>query len=78
MQLILDINEGYEAQFIGVLQSLDRKFFKKVEIDKNSAFMQDKEYLEEALKSMDDGTAKMLSIEEFDADMDRVLSQYAN
>ena len=41
MQLILDINEGYEDQFIGVLQSLDRKFFKKVEIDKNSTFIQD-------------------------------------
>ncbi len=72
MQLILDINEGYEAQFIGVLQSLDRKFFKKVEIDKNSTFMQDKAYLEEALRSIDDGTAKMMSIEEFDADMERV------
>lgn len=72
MQLILDINEGYEAQFIGVVQSLDCKFFKKVEIDKNSTFMQDKAYLEEALRSIDDGTAKMMSIEEFDADMERV------
>lgn len=74
MQLILDINEGYEAQFIGVLQSLDRKFFKKVEIDKNSAFMQDKAYLEEALKSIDDGTAKMISEDEFRTSTDSVLA----
>ena len=79
MQIILDINEGYEAQFIGVLQSLERKFFKKVEkveIDASSQFMQDKAYLEDALKSIDNGTAKMLSEDEFWASTDSVLAKY--
>jgi len=76
MQIILDINEGYEAQFIGVLQSLERKFFKKVEIDASSQFMQDKAYLEDALKSIDNGTAKMLGEDEFWASTDSVLAKY--
>ncbi len=78
MQVVLDINENYEAQFIGVLQSLDKKIFKNVKIEAESQFMQDKSYLQEALKNIDDGTVQMLSIEEFDANMDKVLREYAD
>lgn len=76
MQVILDINESYEAQFIGILQSLDRKFFKKVEIEANSAFMRDRAHLEEALASIDNGTEKMMSEDEFWASTDSVLAKY--
>lgn len=76
MQVVLDINESYEAQFMGVLQSLDRRFFKKVEIDSNSQFMQDKNYLAKELQSMENGTAKMVSEDDFWALTDRVLEKY--
>lgn len=76
MQVVLDINESYEAQFMGVLQSLDRRFFKKVEIDSNSQFMQDKNYLAKELQSMENGTAKMVSEDDFWASTDRVLEKY--
>ena len=76
MQVVLDINESYEAQFMGVLQSLDRRFFKKVEIDSNSQFMQDKNYLAKELQSMENGTAKMVSEDDFGASTDRVLEKY--
>ena len=76
MQVVLDINESYEAQFIGVLQSLDRRFFKKVEIDSNSQFMQNKASLEKELQSIESGAAKMLSEEDFWASTDRALEKY--
>ena len=76
MQVVLDINESYEAQFMGVLQSLDRRFFKKVEIDSNSQFMQDKNYLAKELQSIENGTAKMVSEDDFWASTDRVLEKY--
>lgn len=76
MQVVLDINESYEAQFMGVLQSLDRRFFKKVEIDSNSQFMQNKNYLVKELQSMENGTAKMVSEDDFWASTDRVLEKY--
>jgi len=78
MQVVLDIKESYEAQFIGVLQSLDSRFFNKVEIDKDSLFMKNKAYLHKALESIDNGTAKMISLEEFEEKMDKVLSEYEN
>ena len=53
-----------------------RLVFKKVEIDANSAFMRDKAHLEEALRSIDDGTAKMISEDEFWASTDSVLAKY--
>ena len=76
MQVVLDINESYEAQFMGVLQSLDRRFFKKVEIDSNSQFMENKNYLAKELQSMENGTAKMVSEDDFWASTDRVLEKY--
>lgn len=78
MQVVLDIKESYEAQFIGVLQSLDGRFFNKVEIDKNSLFMKNRAHLHEVLESIDSGTATMISLEEFEENMDKALSEYEN
>ena len=37
MHISLDINSNYEAQFISILQSLDKRFFNKIEINSGKA-----------------------------------------
>lgn len=78
MQIVLDIKESYEAQFMSILQSLDGRFFNKVSVDKNSQFSKDKSYLQNELKELDNCSATMVSLEEFEVQMDTVLAEYEN
>lgn len=78
MQIVLDVNDSYEAQFMTILQSLDKRFFSRVQVDKNSQFAEYKTFLENELREIDGGKAKMLSIDEFDTIMDSVLAEYEN
>lgn len=78
MQVHLEVDDNYAAQFVGVLQSLDSRFFKKVEIGSDSQFAKDKSDLQQTLKKIDEGKANMISLDEFDANMDKVLGEYEN
>lgn len=78
MQVVIDVKEGYAAQFLSVLQSLDSRFFNHVTIEKNSQFMHDKAYLEKELEELKSGQATMISLDEFDAQMNNVLDEYAH
>jgi len=77
MQVVIDVKEGYAAQFLSILQSLDSRFFNQVKIEKNSQFMHDKAYLEKELEELKSGNATMVSLEEFEAHINNVLDEYA-
>jgi len=77
MQVVIDVKEGYSAQFLSILQSLDSRFFNQVKIEKNSQFMHDKAYLEKELEELKSGNATMVSLEEFEAHINNVLDEYA-
>ncbi|DAB35888.1 MAG TPA: hypothetical protein CFH80_07770 [Sulfurospirillum cavolei] len=77
MQVVIDVKEGYAAQFLSILQSLDGRFFNQVKIEKDSQFMHDKAYLETELEELKSGHATMVSLEEFEAHMSTVLDEYA-
>ena len=77
MQVVIDVKEGYAAQFLSILQSLDGRFFNQVKIEKDSQFMHDKAYLETELEELKSGHATMVSLEEFEAHMNTVLDEYA-
>jgi len=78
MQVVIDVKEGYAAQFLSILQSLDGRFFNQVKIEKDSQFMHDKAYLETELEELKSGHATMVSLEEFEAHMNTVLDEYAH
>lgn len=78
MQVVIDVKEGYAAQFLSILQSLDSRFFNHVKIEKNSQFMHDKAYLEKELEELKSGNATMVSLEEFEAHINNVLDEYAH
>ncbi|MDY0263548.1 MAG: hypothetical protein RBR12_00025 [Sulfurospirillum cavolei] len=78
MQVVIDVKEGYAAQFLSILQSLDGRFFNQVKIEKDSQFMHDKAYLETELEELKSGHAAMVSLEEFEAHMNTVLDEYAH
>jgi hypothetical protein len=78
MQVVIDVKEGYAAQFLTILQSLDSRFFNQVKIEKNSHFMQDKAYLEKELEELNKGKSVMISLDEFDVQMNNVLDEYAH
>lgn len=78
MQVVIDVKEGYAAQFLSILQSLDSRFFNQVKIEKNSQFMHDKAYLEKELEELKSGHATMVSLEEFEAHINNVLDEYAH
>ncbi|AFL67605.1 hypothetical protein [Sulfurospirillum barnesii] len=78
MQIVIDVKEGYATQFLSILQSLDGRFFNHVKIEKNSQFMHDKTYLEKELEELKSGKATMVSLEEFEAHMNKVLDEYAH
>jgi hypothetical protein len=71
MQIVLDVKPNYYEQIMGVLQSLDSRFFNKIETDEQSLYAQNKRYLE---KEIDSGKAKMISEEEFWVSTDKTLS----
>ena len=62
MQVVIDVKEGYAAQFLSILQSLDGRFFNQVKIEKDSQFMHDKAYLETELEELKSGHATMVSL----------------
>lgn len=78
MQVVIDVKEGYAAQFLSILQSLDGRFFNQVKIEKDSQFMHDKAYLVTELEELKSGHATMVSLEEFEAQMNTVLDEYAH
>ena len=78
MQVVIDVKEGYAAQFLSILQSLDGRFFNQVKIEKDSQFMHDKAYLETELEELKSGHATMVSLEEFEAHINNVLDEYAH
>lgn len=73
MQVVIDVKEGYAAQFLSVLQSLDSRFFNQVKIEKNSQFMHDKAYLEQELDELKRGDATMVSFETFETQMNTIF-----
>lgn len=76
MQIVIDVKEGYATQFLSILQSLDSRFFNKVTLEESSAFMKDKQYLQEELAQMQSGKTTMVSLDEFETRLDKVLSEY--
>jgi hypothetical protein len=74
MQIVLDVKPNYYEQIMGVLQSLDSRFFNKIETDEQSLYVQNKCYLEKELNEIDSGKAKMISEEEFWVSTDKTLS----
>ena len=78
MQVVIDVKEGYATQFLAILKSLDSRFFNHVKIEKNSQFMHDKASLEKELEELKNDKATMLSLEEFEVQMNSVLDEYAH
>jgi N-acetylglutamate synthase/N-acetylornithine aminotransferase len=76
MQIVIDVKEGYATQFLSILQSLDNRFFNQVKIEKSS-FTNDKEYLTKEFQELTSGDCKTFSLDEFDAQLDKVLDEYA-
>ncbi len=74
MQIVLDVKPNYYEQIMGVLQSLDPRFFNKIETDDTSVYSQNKKYLMQELSEIDSGKAVMISEEEFWASTDNVIS----
>ena len=74
MQILLDVKPSYYQQIMGVLQSLDPRFFNKIETDNTSFYSQNKEYLEKELLEIDSGKAAMISEEVFWASTDDVIA----
>ncbi|MGZ8547794.1 MAG: hypothetical protein ACXW33_04175 [Sulfuricurvum sp.] len=74
MQIILDVKPSYYEQIMGVLQSLDPRFFNKIETDESSIYSQNKRYLMQELNEMDSEKAVMISEEDFWVSTDEVLS----
>jgi len=76
MQIVLDVKPSYYEQIMGVLQSLDPRFFNKIETDEQSLYIQNKRYLEQELRELDNGKANMISEEEFWASTDEALTNF--
>jgi hypothetical protein len=76
MQIVIDVKEGYATQFLSILQSLDSRFFNKVTLDESSDFMKDKQYLQKELAQMQSGKTTMVSLDEFETRLDKVLFEY--
>jgi len=76
MQIVLDVKPSYYEQIMGVLQSLDPRFFNKIETDEQSLYIQNKRYLEQELRELDNGKANMISEEEFWASIDEALTNF--
>ena len=76
MQIVIDVKECYASQFLSILQSLDSRFFNKVTLEESSAFMQDKQYLQKELEELQSGKTMMVSLDEFETRLDKVLSEY--
>lgn len=74
MQIVLDVKPNYYEQIMGVLQSLDPRFFNKIETDETSVYSQNKKYLMQELHEMDSKKATMISEEDFWTSTDEVLS----
>lgn len=74
MQIVLDVKPSYYQQIMGVLQSLDPRFFNKIETDNTSLYSQNQTYLAQELGEIESANAKMISEEEFWASTDEVLS----
>lgn len=74
MNVVLDIKPNFEAQVIGVLQSLNQSFFNSIKVEGDSEFLKNKQYLHETLSKIDNGTAIMLSEEEFWGAIDKNLN----
>lgn len=81
------LQKGYDMQTITLKidESVADKFmwflshFKKDEIEVvDGEFLKTKAYLRQQLDLIDSGKAKMVSIEEFDEKMEKVLSEYEN
>ncbi|MFA6144216.1 MAG: hypothetical protein WCW84_01270 [Sulfurimonas sp.] len=65
MQIVLDVKPSYYEQIMGVLQSLDPRFFNKIETDDSSVYSQNKRYLMQELNEIDSEKATMISEEYF-------------
>ncbi|KIM11260.1 MAG: hypothetical protein KU37_06350 [Sulfuricurvum sp. PC08-66] len=74
MQIVLDVKPSYYQQIMGVLQSLDPRFFNKIETDTTSLFAQNQKYLAQELADMESKNATMISEEAFWASTDEVLA----
>jgi len=58
---------------MGVLQSLNQSFFNSIKVEGDSEFLKNKQYLQETLSKIDDGSAVMLSEEELWGTIDKNL-----
>lgn len=76
MQILLDVKPNYYEQIMGVLQSLDPRFFNKIETDESSLYVQNKHYLERELNELESGKATMISEKEFWASTDETLTNF--
>jgi tRNA 2-selenouridine synthase SelU len=76
MQIVIDVKEGYATQFLSILQSLDSRFFNKVTLEESSDFMKDKQCLQKELEELQSGKATMVSLDEFETRLDKILSEY--
>ena len=74
MQIVLDVKPSYYEQIMGVLQSLDPRFFNKIETDVTSVYSQNKRYLVQELNEMDSEKSTMISEEDFWVSTDEVLA----
>lgn len=75
MQILLDVKPSYYQQIMGVIQSLDPRFFNKIETDETSLYVHNKQYLEQELRDIDSGKATMISEEEFWVSTDETLDK---
>lgn len=74
MQIMLDVKPNYYEQIMGVLQSLDPRFFNKIVTDDTSLYVQNKRYLEQELSDLESGKATIISEEEFWVSTDYTLT----
>jgi hypothetical protein len=74
MQIVLDVKPSYYQQIMGVLQSLDPRFFNKIETEDTSVFAQNRNFLAQELNELENGKATLISEEEFWASTDETLA----
>lgn len=76
MALTID-NPQVESYFSNSIDKL-KEFLETFVKDENELFEQNKTYLKKELQEIEDGTAIMLSEDEFNDAMDKVLDEYEN
>jgi hypothetical protein len=73
MNIVLDIKPNFEAQVMGVLQSLNQNFFNSIKVEGDSEFLKNKQYLQDTLTKIDNGSTEMINEGEFWSAIDKNL-----